>query len=127
MRLILFLLLVTPIFAQSALLAPEAVDQAAMDRDLMEVTVDGLHGLYRDHHYTVTQVVRWHLDRIARYDGIYRAVQTVRDQAALADAAREDSEAAKPGFNPGLLWGVPIVVKANTNVKGVITTDGWRG
>ena len=31
------------------------------------------------------------------------------------------------GFNPGLLWGVPIVTKANTSIKGSVTTDGWRG
>ncbi len=27
----------------------------------------------------------------------------------------------------GPLWGVPIVTKANTSVKGLITTDGWKG
>ena len=26
-----------------------------------------------------------------------------------------------------MLWGVPIVIKANTSIKGLITTDGWRG
>jgi amidase len=98
-----------------------------MDRDLLEVTVDRLHDIYRDHRYTVTQVVQWHLDRIARYNGIYRAVQTVNDKAALAEAAREDAEAQQPDFRPGQLWGVPIVTKANTSIKGLVTTDGWRG
>ncbi|MBS1805202.1 MAG: amidase [Acidobacteria bacterium] len=98
-----------------------------MDRDLLEVTVDRLHELYRDHRYTVTQVVQWHLDRIARYNGIYRAVQTVNDKAALEEAAREDAEARQPAFKPGMLWGVPIVTKANTSIKGLVTTDGWRG
>jgi Asp-tRNA(Asn)/Glu-tRNA(Gln) amidotransferase A subunit family amidase len=98
-----------------------------MDRDLMDVTVDRLHSLYREHRYTVTRVVQWHLDRIARYNGIYRAVQTVTAKAALAKAAREDAEAKQPGFHPGLLWGVPIVTKANTSIAGLITTDGWIG
>ncbi len=93
----------------------------------MEVTVDHLHALYRDHRYTVTQVVQWHLDRIALYNGIYRAVQTVNDKAALAEAAREDAEAQQANFNPGLLWGVPIVTKANTSIKAQVTTDGYRG
>lgn len=93
----------------------------------MEITVDRLHALYRDHRYTVTQVVQWHLDRIARYNGIYRAVQTVNDKAALAEAAREDAEERQANFNPGLLWGVPIVTKANTSIKGLVTTDGYRG
>jgi Asp-tRNA(Asn)/Glu-tRNA(Gln) amidotransferase A subunit family amidase len=98
-----------------------------MNRDLMDVTVDKLHALYRDHRYTVAQVVQWHLDRIARYNGVYRAVQTIPAKAALAAAAREDAEAKRPGFHPGLLWGVPIVIKANTSIAGLVTTDGWNG
>src|SRR5579863_1895204 len=121
-RFLLFLLLAAPALAQNT-----SLDKAAMDRDLMEVTVDRLHQLYRDHRYTVTQVVQWHLDHIARYNGIYRAVQTVNAQSALAEAAREDAEAKQPGFKPSLLWGVPIVTKANTSIEGLVTTDGWRG
>lgn len=113
-----------PTFGQgtSAIPAGEAIN-----RDLMEVTVAKLHAMYREHRYTVTQVVQWHLDRIERYNGIYRAVQTVNTQAALAEAAREDAEAQQLNFKPGLLWGVPIVTKANTSIKGLVTTDGWRG
>jgi Asp-tRNA(Asn)/Glu-tRNA(Gln) amidotransferase A subunit family amidase len=122
-RLLLVFLLAVPAFAQDNPNPP--LEQ--MNRDLMEVTVDRLHQLYRDHRYTVAQVVQWHLDRIARYNGIYRAVQTVNDKSALAEAAREDAEAQQPDFKPGLLWGVPIVTKANTSIKGLVTTDGWRG
>ncbi len=111
----------------AASLAKAAGFTAVMDRDLMDVSVEGLHALYRAHRYTVTQVVEWHLARIARYDSVYRAVQTVAAQAALAEAAREDAEAKRAGFAPGLLWGVPLVVKANTSVRGMVTTDGWAG
>lgn len=98
-----------------------------MDRDLLDVTVDRLHELYRQHRYTVVQVAQWHLDRISRYDGIYRAVQTVTAKQALEEAAREDEEAKQSGFRPGPLWGVPIVTKANTSIKGMVTSDGWKG
>jgi amidase len=125
--LLLVLLLVPPAFAQSALPSVDQTDHAAIDHDLMEVTVVRLQELYLQHRYTVTQVVQWHLDRIARYNGIYRAVQTVNAKAALSEAAREDAEMKEPGFRPGPLWGVPVVTKANTSVKGNITTDGWRG
>ena len=30
-------------------------------------------------------------------------------------------------FVRGPLWGVPIVTKANTSIKGLVTTDGWEG
>src|SRR3984893_6490308 len=101
----------------------------AMNRDLLEVTVPQLEQMYRDHKYTVTQVVQWYMARIAKYNGIYRAVQNVDAPGALNTAAGEDETARKggSGFQRGAMWGVPILIKANTSVKGLITTDGWQG
>jgi len=103
--------------------------QTAMDRDLTEITVPQLEALYRSHKYTVTEVVRWHIGRIEKYNGIYRALQNLDEAGALAAAAREDAEAEAGGNDParGSLWGIPIVIKANTSVKGLVTTDGWIG
>jgi Asp-tRNA(Asn)/Glu-tRNA(Gln) amidotransferase A subunit family amidase len=100
-----------------------------MDRDLLEVTIPQLEELYRSHKYTVTEVVQWHMARIARYNGIYRAIETLDEKSALATAAREDADAKSGGssFRRGPMWGVPIVIKANTSIKGMITTDGWKG
>jgi amidase len=101
---------------------PEA-EQARMDRDLMEIDIPRLQDLYRRHVYTVEQVTRWYFSRIAKYNGIYRAVQTVDVKGALETARREDAG----GVEHGAMWGVPIVIKANTAVKGLIDTDGWAG
>src|SRR6202046_2747115 len=103
--------------------------QPAMDDDLLEVSIPQLENFYASHKYTVTQVVQWHLARIAKYNGIYRAVQTLDARGALATAAAEDAEAAKSGngLQRGPMWGVPILIKANTSVKGLVTTDGWQG
>ncbi len=38
---------------------------------------------------------------------------------------REDAEAATATHGP--MWGVPIVIKANTSIAGQVTTDGWAG
>jgi amidase len=112
--------------AQAA--APSA-SNGAMSRDLLEVTIPELEQMYRSHKYTVSDVVQWYLARIAKYNGIYRAVQTVDREGALAAAAREDAEAASGGSNyqRGPMWGIPIVTKANTSIKGLVTTDGWKG
>lgn len=101
------------------------VAPSEIDKDLFEVTVPQLENFYASHKYTVTQVVQWHLARIHKYNGIYRAVETVLEKQALADAAKEDAEASSSPHGP--LWGVPIVIKANTSIKGEITTDGWAG
>lgn len=89
----------------------------------MDVTVQQLHQLYANRKYTVRQVVQWHLDRIDRYNGVYGAIETVLREDALADAKREDAETGARGP----LWGVPVVIKANTSVKGQVTTAGWEG
>src|ERR1700692_4778543 len=67
---------------------PSALD---MDKDLLEVTIPKLQAFYTQHRYTVTQVVQWHLDRIHRYNGIYRALETVLEAEALGAAAQEDA------------------------------------
>jgi amidase len=108
----------------SSMYAQELVS-SAIDRDLMEVSVEGLHRLYAQHRYTVTQVTQWYLDRIARYDGTYRALLYVDTKAALARAAEEDASPASA--RNGALWGVPIVIKANTSVEGWVTSAGWKG
>jgi len=124
-------LLVLSLCSAGLMAAPTAKAPSAfrgeMERDLMEVTVPTLERLYAQRKYTVEQVVRWHLDRIHRYNGVYRPVETVMEQEALATAAREDAEAANGTATRGPLWGVPIVIKANTSIKGQVTSDGWAG
>src|SRR5579862_3417221 len=96
---------------------------AEMDQDLMEVTIPQLHAYYGQHRYTITQVVDWYLNRIARYNGVYHAIEQVFEADARALAAREDAENASSAAH-GPLWGVPVVIKANTSIQGKVTTDG---
>ena len=101
-------------------------DAAAMDRDLTEVSVTRLHALYSGHKYTVRQVVDWYLARIDRYNPVYRPLEQVFADEARALADQEDAEGARAAAR-GPLWGVPIVIKANTSIAGKVTTDGWEG
>ncbi len=103
--------------------------QTAMDRDLIEVTIPALQAMYAAKKYTVAQVTDWYLRRIAMYDGVYRAVLHVDAAGANATAAAEDTAARTGGasFRRGPLWGVPMLIKANTSVKGLVTSAGWSG
>ena len=108
---------------------PVAGSQATMDHDLLEINIPRLEQMYRDHRYTVTQVVEWYIARIHRYNSVYGAIENLDLKGALAVAAREDADAKAGGsrFVRGPMWGVPIVIKENTSVKGLVTSDGWRG
>jgi amidase len=123
------LCLLSPAVAAPRLSSGPAETKAAMDRDLVEVTIPKLEGFYATHRYTVKQVTQWYLDRIARYNVRYKAVITVNAANALAAAEAEDTAAAKAGkaFHPGPLFGVPMVIKSNTSIQGLVTNDGWKG
>ncbi len=100
-----------------------------IDDDLMAVTIARLHALYAQRKYTTTVVTHWYLARIARYNGVYRALSHVDATGALATAAALDAGAKRRrlDFTAQPLWGVPIVIKANTSVHGLVTSAGWWG
>jgi len=109
-------------------LAGNAYGQQKMDRDLMEVSIPQLEKFYASHKYTVMQVVNWYLARIAKYNPVYRAVEDLDPDALnLAKHLDADAKAGGKSFVRGPLWGVPIVIKANTSIKGLITSDGFKG
>jgi amidase len=114
---------------EKAKVSKASYSHTRIDRDLLEVSIPQLETLYSRHKYTVTKVVNWYIQRIKRYNGVYGAIENLDEKGALATAAREDVEAAARGrdFIRAAMWGVPIVIKENTSVRGLITSDGWKG
>jgi Asp-tRNA(Asn)/Glu-tRNA(Gln) amidotransferase A subunit family amidase len=98
-----------------------------MDADLLEVSIPTLHRYYIEHRYTVRAVVDWHLARIHRYNDIYRAVEQVFEADARAQADTLDAQLRAGQTPTGVLWGVPMMIKANTSIKGTVTSAGWSG
>lgn len=75
---------------------------------------------------SASEVVQAHLDRIAKVNPALNAVVQVTADAALAAADRAD-EARASGGELGPLHGVPITVKDNIPVAGVVMTNGTLG
>ena len=73
---------------------------------------------------TARAVTEAALARLAELDPTLRAFTAVRAEAALADADALD--AGGPGSD-GPLAGVPVAVKAESDVAGLVTTHGGRG
>jgi amidase len=112
--------------AYAGMARAQSIQPTSIDQDLTEISVPQLHRLYDQHRYTVRQVTDWYLARIARYNPIYRSVEQVFAADARALAEREDAAGGLTAAH-GPLWGVPIVIKANTSIAGKVTTDGWAG
>ena len=93
--------------------------------DVVELNVAQVQAGYRDGKYTVVDLTRAFLDRIARYDGLYNAFVSLNPDA-LTQAAHLDEELRT--FGPrGPLHGVPVVVKDNLDYAGLVTTAGFAG
>jgi Asp-tRNA(Asn)/Glu-tRNA(Gln) amidotransferase A subunit family amidase len=86
--------------------------------DLPELTLAQAATAIRDRKLSSEELVQAHLDRIAAFDAIYMAFNTVLAEQALARARMLDRKRSPVG----VLHGVPVVVKDNYWTKGVETT-----
>jgi Asp-tRNA(Asn)/Glu-tRNA(Gln) amidotransferase A subunit family amidase len=93
--------------------------------DVLELTIGQVQADYAAKKYTAVQLVQAYLDRIATYEPHYNAFISMNPNA-LAEARELDRELARSGPR-GPLHGVPIVVKDNLDVGGLVTTAGFAG
>lgn len=93
--------------------------------NVAELTIAQVQADYVARKYTAVQLVQAYLDRIATYEEHYNAFISMNPMA-LAEAAQLDRELARTGPR-GPLHGVPIVVKDNIDMGGLVTTAGFAG
>lgn len=93
--------------------------------NVVELTIGQVQADYAARKYTAVQLVQAYLDRIATYEPHYNAFISMNPRA-LAEAAELDRELARSGPR-GPLHGVPIVIKDNIDVGGMVTTAGFAG
>ena len=85
--------------------------------DLTELTAVEAAAAIRRRQISSVELTQAHLDRIARYDGTYKAFNLVLVEQALARAKQLDRR--RPS---GLLHGVPVAIKDNYWTAGALTT-----
>ena len=71
---------------------------------------------------TCEELTAYYLERIEKYNTPYNCFITFCDNA-LEVAKQRDAQLQK-GENDGLLFGIPVVVKDNIDIKGLYTTNG---
>jgi len=69
------------------------------------------------------EVVRAHLERIAKVNGKVKALTVILEESALAEARAADERLAA-GHEVGPLHGVPVTIKDNIDLMGSATTQG---
>ncbi|WP_445636200.1 AtzE family amidohydrolase [Nostoc sp. DSM 114161] len=79
----------------------------------------------REGNVSAVDVTKAALARIATRNHQFNCFTTITAEAALADAARIDSEIAQ-GNNPGILAGVPFAVKNLFDIAGLTTLAGSK-
>ena len=68
------------------------------------------------------ELTAYYLERIEKYNTPYNCFITLCDDAI--EVAKQRDEALSKGKNDGLLFGIPVVVKDNIDIKGLYTTNG---
>ncbi|WP_432840023.1 amidase [Dactylosporangium sp. CA-092794] len=95
---------------------PDVAVRPEARKDPTEATLAEAATLLRKRWLSAADLVEAHLDRIARFDGVYQAFN-----ATLPDAARAAARAADRR-RTGPLSGIPLCIKDNYFTAGVATT-----
>jgi amidase len=93
--------------------------------NVLETTIDEVHGAYKSSRLTARQLIQMYLDRIDAYDKngpAINAIITVNSKA-LEEADRLDAAFKASGFI-GPLHGIPIIIKDQFDAQGMPTTLG---
>ncbi len=93
--------------------------------EIVEATIESIHGAFRSGHLTARQLVQCYLDRIEAYDKQGPALNAVISLApgVLEEADRLD-EIYRTRGAIGPLHGIPVIMKDQGDVKGLPTTMG---
>jgi len=92
---------------------------------VVEATIDEIHGAFKSGKLTAHQLVQDYLDRIEAYDKNGPKINSIitLNPSALAEADRLDEQYKKSGF-VGPLHGIPVLVKDEIDAAGMPTTLG---
>ena len=92
--------------------------------DLTKMNIYEIQEAVDDGYLTYEKIMQIYLDRIDKYNGKYNAVLNINENA-LEEARKKDEEYKRQGRS-SLLFGLPILVKDNIDVKGLPTTAGTK-
>lgn len=116
---ILLIVSILPAFATSSVDKP---GKNAILSALYEADISAIREALDAKLITCEELTAYYLERIEKYNENYNCFITMCDDAI--DIAKQRDADIKNGKNDGLLFGVPVVIKDNIDLKGYYTTNG---
>jgi len=103
---------------------PETTTVTIAPVDLTEMNIYEIQDAVDDGYLTYEQIMNIYLERIEEYNDDNNAVLYVNENA-LEEARKADEQYRKNG-RKSMIFGLPILVKDNIDVKGMPTTAGTK-
>lgn len=100
----------------------KAYDEAVVD--INNLSIKELQEYVDKGYLTYEKITKLYLDRIEAYNEQYNALITINENA-LSEAKKLDMEYKLNG-RKSLIYGLPVIVKDNIDVKGLPTTNGTK-
>jgi amidase len=103
---------------------PRSVAASELPAELTSMSASVLSAAIRQRHVSCREVMQAYLVRIRRYNPVYNAIVSLRDEAALlAEAAAADRELDEGSYR-GWMHGMPHAVKDLADARGLPTSQG---
>lgn len=95
-----------------------------MDNEIVFKTASELVDGVTNKTFSVSEVMKAHLDRIDRTNQKVNAIVSLNKEKAMKEAVDADNLLAKDSDQAGILFGLPTAIKDTNNAKGFPTTKG---
>jgi amidase len=114
----------TGLAAALPVVRPQTVVASELPADLTSMSASALSAAIRQRHVSCREVMRAYLARIDRYNPVYNAIVSLRDEDALLAEADAADRALDRGEYRGWMHGMPHAVKDLADARGLPTSQG---
>ncbi len=105
-------------------MAQSSVAASALPADLTSLSASALSAAIRERQVSCREVMQAYLERIHRYNPVYNAIVSLRDDDELIAEADAADRELDEGRYRGWMHGMPHAVKDLEDVKGLPTSSG---
>lgn len=117
---------VTIIVSFSVFITAASAANSKAPVDIFDMSVSQLQQAVDDGYLTYYTIMKLYLDRIYAYGDQYNAIITINENALNEAKAKDEEFIANGRVRSSEIFGLPVLVKDNIDVKGLPTTAGSK-